>query len=404
MTGNGDVGTLLHLQPELAERLAGPGRDAGAADPERLHGHLHRSLDRAVRHPLLDRLGPADVEHNGIPGRARLARRLEVDDPLLELGREGAGSPRASAVRAGVARRGAPRPRPSRPVLARRHVAPDRDRDRRGERHLLGPRRLEARRGARPAARQVRAARRRGARARTRYGTTRTGRCCRRSPGGRRTRPPSTRGCARAAGRRSRTTPRARRDRRRPDAPRTRRRCRSHGRPASSTRITATSRSQSSSGFQPRIVPPSTRWRRLTVSSSTVVRPRPSRAGRSVARRFRRDRDEQVADRVGVSDLLVVPVGVAADLRPAERRRGRVRVLRVEQDVVRRAAPIAAPIRSRDPLRPRPRRADEVGADEHDPRRRRRRARAPSPPSARRSRAPARTGGGTPSGRRRPAA
>ena len=47
------------------------------------------------------------------------------------------------------------------------------------------------------------------------------------------------------------------RARRRRDGRRTRRRCRSHSPSSPSTRITATSRSQSSSGFQPRIVPPS---------------------------------------------------------------------------------------------------------------------------------------------------
>ena len=255
------------------------------------------ALDRPVGDALLDRLGPADVERGRVPGRPRLARRLA--------GRRRAARARCLSCRisssVGGSSRGSETRRSRAAIvgvlrLARRRVAPDRHRDRGGVRHLLGPGRLEGRGCPRlerderePLAEQPLGPR-------ARCGTTRTGRCCRRSPAGTRTRRPSSGGRTRGAGRRSPTTPPARRARRRRDATRTRRRCRSQRRPRASTRSTATSRSHCSSGFQPRIVPPSTRWRRLTVSPSATARAEPTRAGRSAAGRLRGDRHEEVAD------------------------------------------------------------------------------------------------------------
>ena len=111
-------------------------------------------------------------------------------------------------------------------------------------------------------------------------------------------------------------------------------------------------------------------------------RARPANACRLQAPcRLGRYRHEQVADHLRVVELLGVPLPVAADLRPAGRRRRGMGVLRVDQHVVapssrrRRRSARAPPA----PRRPRRRRGRRRAA----PRVRRRRARAPSPPSAR---------------------
>ena len=114
MTGNGAAERCLHLEPELAERLAGPGRDAGAAD----RGAPAPAPRRSARPPRRRRVRstasrPADVERDRVPRRPRLAGRLSVGDALLELGAERPGSRRASAARAAAARRAARPPRAS---------------------------------------------------------------------------------------------------------------------------------------------------------------------------------------------------------------------------------------------------------------------------------------------------
>ena len=112
-------------------------------------------------------------------------------------------------------------------------------------------------------------------------------------------------------------------------------------------------------------------------------------------------RHHEIADRIAVAGLFVVPLRVAPDLRPAGCRWRRVGVLRVEENVVSGS------------VRPRPRCDRGFPAPRCPSRRRgrlrrgrcgssRRRGRGPWPPSARRSRAPARSGAGSPSGRRQP--
>ena len=101
---------------------------------------------------------------DGVPGRARLAGRLEVGDPLRRappaarrISSSVGGSSSGSETRRSDGRDA------SRPRLAGRRVAPDRDRDRRGD--TASARAASARGSPRraPAARRARAARRRAA-------------------------------------------------------------------------------------------------------------------------------------------------------------------------------------------------------------------------------------------------
>ena len=80
------VRELLRVYCELYEVDDPAAAIEDVADLLDLHRHLDRTLDGPVGNTLLDRLRPANVQGDRVPGRPGLTGGLEVGDSLLELG------------------------------------------------------------------------------------------------------------------------------------------------------------------------------------------------------------------------------------------------------------------------------------------------------------------------------